>query len=543
MHRLTKQDEEILHRAASLETGGFAAFTSYFFAPVYGNPRWDLVGKPPDTWDPPLKEGDYVPWVPLPWQMMVAHESRNDGTIIGGFGCGKTVGIAAVLVYYCVMLPYCKTVTVAPTLFQARQMFEAMRDDLINWSSRHENPTRITRLVSRIVERPYPVIRFWNGSTAIFMSASEHGKKILSWSGDVVVIDEAGKMEELGIDLNELIMNLGSRTRGSVQGRPRLGKLIVLSNADPCPALWERADMAEALPEYYYLIRLSTYDNPYLTRRQVEDIERRITDPTKRFQYMHGERPLPRGKEFSESLLAKAKDPNLDAEMESGLKNHPGAYDCYEAPRAGVVYWVCPPEDERSYIVVGDPGQGSPPERNSPVVMVFDITGFPEQPATLRAFAWIDGGGSYEPFVTQFEEWVRLYRPVVAAFDATGPQKGLDEMVFRQRGLLVEGLQFSGRKFEMVNNLKMLMDASKIRLPAKIQGIWVQLAGWQNPDRKLRQDVAATLFMAAHVMYRFYYEAASEQEAWGELRIPRRPARLAMARPARYPIGVQDAVA
>lgn len=525
--RLTEEDKRALRESASLETGGFARFTTHFFSPVQGTPRWDLVGKPPDEWDPPLTGDQYVPWVPLPWQIAVAHEARLDGTIVGGFGCGKTVGVGAVLFYYAALTPNCKTMTVAPTLFQARQMFEAIRDDLLNWNNRHERPTKGCRLVYRITERPYPIIRLWNGSAMSFMSASEQGKKILSWSGDVVVIDEAGKMEDLGIDLSELIMNLGSRVRGTVQGRERLGRMLVLSNADLCPALWERVDLAEALPQHYFFIKVSTYDNPYLTRKQVEAIERRITDPTTRQQYLHGDRPIPRGKEFPDTLLAKARDPSLDDAMRHGLASGDGRYEMVEAPRAGVVYWKLPPEDGHVYIVVGDPGQGTPPDRNSPVVIVFDVTNFPETPASLVAFAWPDGRGSYHPFVAQFEEWVQLYRPIVAAFDASGPQKGIDELVFRERGLMVEGLQLSGRKFEMVNALKMLMDNDKIRMPCGIQGIWLQLAGWQPNDKRLRQDIASTLFMAAYVMMRFYYEAPETESAWENLAIPRRRARLA----------------
>jgi len=83
-----------------------------------------------------------------------------------------------------------------------------------------------------MVEKPYPKILFYNGSTIEFMSADEQGQKILSWSGDMAVIDEAGKLSELGVDLDELLVNLGSRLRGQVGGRKRLGKLIVMGTAD-----------------------------------------------------------------------------------------------------------------------------------------------------------------------------------------------------------------------------------------------------------------------------------------------------------------------
>jgi len=39
------------------------------------------------------------------------------------------------------------------------------------------------------------------------------------------------------------------------------------------------------------------------------------------------------------------------------------------------------------------------------------------------------------------DEWYKAYKPIYAAFDASGVQKGFDELVFAQRGVIIEGVQ------------------------------------------------------------------------------------------------------
>jgi hypothetical protein len=396
-------------------------------------------------------------------------------------------------------------------------------------------------MVVKMVERPYPKITFWNGSTIEFMSADEQGTKILSWSGDVAVIDEAGKLGEMGVDLDELTINLGSRMRGQVGGRVRMGKLIVMGTADYEPSLWERFDAADELPQYYMSILATTYDNPYLTKKQMDAMERRIKDPERRRQLMLSERPLPKGKEFTPALLEPCRAPELDAVMESALINNLPGYEREEMRGAGIVKWIVPPSEYDRYILIGDPGQNTPPDRNSAVAVVIKVTGFPLRAAELMAFHWIDGHGSYWPFINRMDEWYKAYHPIWAAFDATGIQKGFDELVFAQRGLLMEGINAQHRKMQMVVTLKLIMGKQKLLMPKNVQGIWMQLGGWRMPDTKLRQDIASCLFMAADVLNRLFTidEATiarqDESEYYeGDARRGARPARVHNPRVARH---------
>ena len=552
-YQLTERDLAIMAASSKLETGGFATFTSHYFSPINGNARWDLVWKNrevvssifspewddrvnPDEYDLDPERSDYVPWLPLSWQAQIAHDDRLDVTAIAAVGTGKTLGVAAALFYWAAMIPGFKGMNVAPLGWQAKQMYDAVRMELLDWENRDTCPRHAHSLVVKFVERPYPKITFYNGSTLEFMSADEQGGKIYSWSGDVIVVDEADKMALAHTDLEEVIGNLGTRMRGQIGGRARMGKLVVLANAGYDPTLWQRFDAAEQLPNEYLSIGLTIYDNPLITKKQITAIERRIPDPDKKRQLLMNERPMPKGKEFSPDLLKLAMCHELDDVLES-RRGEPGVR-LETFPRAGTTLWVMPPTEFDRYVLVGDPGQNTPPNRNSGVVMVIKVTGFPTVPCELAAFHWVDGRGSYWPFLNRMDEWYKAYKPIYSAFDASGVQKGFDELVFVQRGMLIEGIKVNTNKMRMVVALKLIMGKGLLLMPRGIQGIWLQLAGWYMPDTKLRQDIASCLFIAGDVLNRLFVidekEAGQDDvEDDGTLR----PARAANPRVGRGNIG------
>ena len=135
---------------------------------------------------------------------------------------------------------------------------------------------------------------------------------------------------------------------------------------------------------------------------------------------MLSERPMPKGKEFKPELLEPCRSAEMDDVMSHALAIPLVGYVKEEMPRAGTVLWVTPPTEFDRYVLVGDPGQNTPPDRNSAVVAVIKVTGF----------------------------------PTVAS----------------------------------------------------------ELAAWQNPDTKLRQDIASCLFMTADVMNRLFVIDESEQQ-------------------------------
>jgi len=229
---------------------------------------------------------------------------------------------------------------------------------------------------------------------------------------------------------------------------------------------------------------------------------------------MLSERPLPKGNEFTPELLRPCQCQALDDVMTNARADELPGYYLEEMPRAGTVLWVTPPTGFDRYVLIGDPGQNTPPDRNSGVVTVLKVTGFPHVPGELAAFHWVDGRGSYWPIINQMDGWYKAYRPIYAAFDASGTQKGFDELVFAQRGMLIEGVQVNTNKMRMVVALKLILEKQLLLMPKGIQGIWMQLGGWQMPDTKLRQDIASCLFITADVLNRLFVidEASAAEE-------------------------------
>lgn len=176
------------------------------------------------------------------------------------------------------------------------------------------------------------------------------------------------------------------------------------------------------------------------------------------------------------------------------------------APKAGIVQWEMPREDGRTYLEVMDPGQGNPPYRNAPVICVWDITGFPKSAATMRAFWWGFGNGSYEPCKAQFRHYYQAYKPSWGVFDSTGTQKGFEELFNAENSMMIYGISLAaGVKGEALLSLKWIMGRGLLRWPASIQGIYRQLLQYEMPDTKLIQDIVMTFAMSAFFMKRFYY--------------------------------------
>jgi len=482
-YRLTEGDLAIFEQAA--QNG--SVFTAFYFQ--------NCVSQLDDS---TVIKG----WQFLPWALRVHHGSEPEQTIVGGFGSGKTAGLAISGFAFCATTPLFKFLEAAPVGWQSLQMYEYIVDRLPG--------SRAERFVKKTVYRPYPKITFHNGSTMEFMSADEQAARIKTWEGDQVILDQGEDVD----DLDETIRNLGSRLRGRrPNGEPRLGRLTVLANAGDSPELWDRYDQAEAFPEDYLSLTISYRDNIYLSERDLKNLERRAGGtPELIQQWLEGKRPVGKGEHFPWTMIEPCVDSALNEIMERAIREKRKGFVYQEAPKCGCVWWEMPAEKGRQYIVIGDPGQNDPPHRNSPVIMVWDVTGFPAQPAYLRCFRWVFGGGLYGPFLDEFQRLVQLYKAHgQCAFDSTGMQKAFDELAFTTEGLLAEGMNLQGEKRLMINHLKIMLGKIMFRFP-RIKGITHQLTHYKLPDTRIRQDITSVLMMTAGWLRRKLWDTANLDE-------------------------------
>lgn len=509
--RLTELEVDVMERSRSLKTGGVDLFYQFWTAPMGATQeqaRMDLVGLSVDQYDPPLKKGEFVPMVTIPWAHDVVHVDYSQYCIIGGVGSGKTLNVVMAAGYFCAMLPNFRYLGTAPKSWQAEQSWRDYLVYVLDWENRSDHPRRITKWIKNIKSRPYPIIEFVNGSTMEFKSLDRDAQSILTWSGDMAAVDQA---EDPSVDLESVMSNLGSRLRGSVGSRARLGKFVIMANSAYKPILWEVYDSFESDPNQYAKI-LTTYDNPYLTKRQIRDIERLFRDKEEAERLLRSKRPLPKGKEFTENLIKIAQSKELDKIMEDALESGDTGYAMEDSQSAGIVRWMTPPEDEKMYVMTGDPGQANPPYRNSAVIMIFDVTEFPSEPAKLALFHWVYGRGSYWPFINAMNHYYELYNPVEAGFDSTGTQKAFNDLGILDDDKMWTPLNMQGKKMHMVLCLKVLMGNGMIKMPKSLYSIWNQLLMWHMPDKSLRQDIASTLFMMGYMLNQLLPQKYQESE-------------------------------
>ena len=193
---------------------------------------------------------------------------------------------------------------------------------------------------------------------------------------------------------------------------------------------------------------------------------------------------------------------------------------------AGVTYYMTPPVKDRIYMVFGDPGTGSAPRRDAPVLMCWDVTDFPTLPAKLVSFYWGNGNGKIGPFINQLLNYVNIYRPLFAGIDSTGPQKNMNYLIneyalkkrFEEEGLphdflnKISGLDFSGpKKISYLHAARLLIEGKLLSWPKGIVGIRSQLTNYDfEGDKKIAQDIVATLAMSAHAIRMWFHVSPEE---------------------------------
>ena len=450
--------------------------------------------------------------------------SQADIIVIGGFGTGKTVGVAMMACYFGCTLPWFKFLNIAPTSWQAKQMYDAVLQEATG--------TPFERLIWEKPRRPYPkfVLRFQVGeviyqSTLEFMSASDDAVGILSWEGDWINIEEAGLLD----NLSSVVTSAGTRLRGSVRGRPRMGRLSMISNSWDNVDLWSYFDLAVAKPDKHLSMLVASRHNKNITDSQLEGMTGRIKEE-ERDQFLEAGRPMGRGNYFSRAAINSCEDTLAEEVVEKHLQLQTPGYDLINAYGPGVVYYLSPRKADGIYIILGDPGTGTVPNRDAPVIMVWEVPpDFPHSAAKLIAFWWGDGHKAITPFVDKLLELRKMYKPVVCGVDSTGPQKNMAEMInIQYLGLSVEeidetpmvgiaGLDFSGtKKSGYLVVARMFIESKLMTWPEFIAGIRSQLSNYDPAkDRKIAQDIVATVAMSAWVM-RIYFDVDLDEVLGGE---------------------------
>jgi len=494
-YRLSPSELEIITRGADDPN----IITDYWFRPRGAPAGWRFD----ENFDP---EGA--------WQKDVHSAAQTDIVVVGGFGTGKTSGIAMSACTWAMSMPWFKFLNVAPKSWQAKQMY----DYIILTSA----GTPFEKLIWEKPRRPFPAIylKYQIGdqvcdSSLEFMSADRDATGILSWEGDWINIEEAGLLD----NLDEIVTAVGSRLRGSVRGRSRLGRLSMITNSWDNDYLWYYFDQAISDPDHYLSLLVSTRHNRNVTPEQLAKMIKRIPE-NEREQFLDGARPEGRGKYFPKEAIYRCESQLLGEIVENNVTAGHGGYSLNKIYGAGVVGFTMPPEKGALYIELGDPGTGDAPARDAPTLMVWKVPlDFPMHPAQLAAFWWGAGNGAISPFVDKLLEFRKIYSPVVCGVDSTGTQRNTAEMInihilglgeddfsVDTQTVGITGLDFSGaKKSGYLVIARMFIESHLMVWPRSVIGIRSQLSNYDPArDKNIAQDIVVTLAMSAYVLRAYF---------------------------------------
>ncbi|WP_119071543.1 terminase large subunit domain-containing protein [Aggregatilinea lenta] len=425
------------------------------------------------------------------------HQARQPNvTWVGSIASGKSWGIAASVMSDCLTLPGFKALSTSITSAQAEIPFEMA----YSWITSEQYRPRIDHLIADIVKRPYPLIRFKNGSSWLFRTAGQQATHIRGLEFDRVVFDEAGYEYDI-----ETMNALRGRLRGErLPGIPRMARLDATTSPTDCP--WLRDWFARGTPGSldmqladYAAIRSTIYDNTHITDEQIRLMKAGYSDEMIRVELM-GEFPDYGNTMFPARHIATAEDRLLNDAMELAIRPEKGdplpgwREDVH--PRHGVTLWERPYIPGHIYVEAGDPGMGDVPNRNAGAVMVLDVT---YRPYSLAYLHWVSGRGSYMPFLDSYRYALDKYYPSLRGLDATGTQAAMDELAFEANGIEVSRINFNRDKSGMLNALSLLLTNQDLAFPF-IKGLHLQLARYTRNDKDLDNDLVMTLAMIAFLI-------------------------------------------
>lgn len=440
-----------------------------------------------------------------PWQLDLARAKQRVSTVIGGVGCGKTLGVDDMMLYWAATLPGFRGLCLAPNSTMTHEMFDqAMR--LMEGTKYQE------RFLLKSPESPFPKIVIGNDhvgpdNTITFLPIGDAKgiRKVLTLTIDAAVVDQTEQLD----NVKDMIRVLGGRMRGSYRGRDMLGRMIFLANAEDNDELWDLLGQGNPPTKRFYSAQPKTWDNPFITDDQLDDIKQDVGGDEESIRvYMEGGRPLSGGEHFSAATLMKCKSPELDGLM-AAAKEKKTEYTFSRADRIGVYEWALPPRPGRKYLVVADPGYDNPPARNSAVVMVFDYTDFDadgDGKALLWGFFWIFGNHDPWPWINKYVECVKIYGAQFSnAIDASGFQSYYERLIPELQKVNVLGMNLNEQTKKGYLNLAKSMAAKGMFKFPNISRLFQQLSRYTLPDKDLSQDMVAAFLIAVGWLETTFY--------------------------------------
>lgn len=545
---LEKWEEELIEQ---VRRRNYAPFTSHYLRlpgsgtryTAAGNPEdyelldstWKKVGRPDKFSMPMPGSGDIefvVEWddiydraiflwphgyVFLPWFSDALASRRLILVAEGGTGSAKTSGVGALCLADMVAYPGCDILNVAPSGTQANDMM----DEIGKWVEGiggFEKFVVRSRAGDLWVQKPYPTMTvnvYGYPSTFTCMTLSKEGKIVLGKDKDRISIDEAGMIW----NIMELMPYLVSRRRGIRGDGTRRGLVpgyLFLSNPHDNPQFdmlkrRAQADMGKADGRFYYA-NPRTKDNFYITGEQINEQNLLLTDAQQKRWHDGDAASVAATGIIPIRLIERCHSEGMD-EILKRLDV------CEERSGIGVIRYEIDRDEDREYLVLGDPGTNDfsgLTHNGVPFVIVLDVTGFPETPSRLVAMWGLDGGGRYQPWVEAIKYYILKYLGV-AAYDATGTQTAFAEFPLEDWPIYPTTL--AGTNKALGKTMFILFCGAGLFEWPWLNVLWHQAQSYRDSGvgvEKIPDDLISCFFVAALWLRTRFYDSLALKFHWEE---------------------------
>jgi len=310
------------------------------------------------------------------------------------------------------------------------------------------------------------------------------------------------------------------------EGLAKQTRLTVIGNPPRGHEWWRRWERGLTNPGERYSARWSTYQNRYVTKKQLELQERQFAGrEEERKVELEAARP-PAGGDVFPYLETFFSGELLQEAIERVAKNEPG-WVVKTHEEIGLYHYEKPPEEGASYMFALDPGAGIMPKRNKWVLMGVRVDRGPHNGQGPFEIVYIQAGnfrgahGSPSPWIAAAKD-VRSRYPIAHGMfgvESSGVQKNTHQVVWPDDLVLVP---------IMLNNVMMTLIIEAQRT--------VGADMWSVPDcpmfsdemsefsykmdKNAPQDFPSAFLILNHLVYPLVHERweIPEEDDWEEWR-------------------------
>ena len=349
--------------------------------------------------------------------------------MLGGPGCGKSTFLAVAIGWLlCALNPGFINLTAAPTAKQN----DAVKTEYDKWIIGTRG-WEVFMADQPQVERPLFKYKFRNGAehriftTAALSGGAKAAKRNLSLEGDVVAYDEAGIDEAF----HESLRVLGGRTRGLRPDGTYRGlvypngeiysPMYVISNPHQDNLEFDEFISVIAEMPTFSLSEIDINENKVLTSHQIDAVTQRMIAS---YLIMGGTEEdamdaLAGRQNYGDGEVFSSKSIKNVVSSSYNIEDFISSYLVGPQRTDSNFTFLLPRQKDHLYLLTCDPGANGAPKRNSPVIMLWDVTEANKPP--LVGLYWGSPLAGTALYLETLAAWIREYH-AYAYVDTTGPQ-------------------------------------------------------------------------------------------------------------------------